>query len=171
MSKSNDFQFNDNAIANSYDDVLVPLIFEPWARQLIDDFPIWHNRHILDLATGTGIVSRILAQRIGSKGSILGVDINKEMLSVAQQRLGGTNQNITFAESASHPLNQPSNSRDVVVCQQGFQFFIDKSAAAKEIHRVLVPNGKAIISTWLPVRNVHEINHTICNCSLYGTAT
>lgn len=155
MSKPNDFQFSDKSVASSYDDVLVPLIFDPWARQLLDDFPIWHNCRILDLATGTGIMTRLLAEHIGSEGSIIGVDINSEMLAIAKQKLGQTNANITFTESAAHPLNLPSNSVDVVVCQQGFQFFPDRSAAAKEIYRVLVPDGKAIISTWLPVSECH----------------
>lgn len=166
MTESNNFQFSDNSVAMSYDGVLVPLMFEPWARQLLDDYPIWHNCHILDLATGTGIVTRLLSERIGNEGSIVGVDINGEMLEIAKQRLGQNGANITFTESEAHCLNLPSNSVDVVVCQQGFQFFPDRSAAAEEIHRVLVPNGKAIISTWLPVSECHVFG-VICESLIF----
>ena len=155
MSEPNDFDFSNKDLASLYEDVLVPVIFDTWGRQFLDDFPIWSNRCILDLATGTGILTRLLVDRIGSEGSIVGLDISSEMLAIAQKELGREGSNISFIESPAYPMNLPSNSFDVVVCQQGFQFFPDKSAAANEIHRVLVPNGKVIISTWLPVSECH----------------
>ncbi len=162
MSIHNDFDFGDESFANSYENILVPVIFDPWAKELIKDYPIWHNKRILDLAAGSGIVTRLLSEIIGTNGSIVAADVNSEMLSVAKELLGEQVSNITFIESSAESLNKPSDSFDIVVCQQGFQFFPDKLAATKEIHRLLAPGGKVIISTWLPVSECHYFG-VICD--------
>ncbi|NIP32273.1 MAG: methyltransferase domain-containing protein [Candidatus Dadabacteria bacterium] len=151
MSKSNDFEFGDKSVASSYEEILVPVMFDPWARELINDYPLWNNSRILDLAAGTGIVTRLLSEKIGDDGSIIAVDINSEMLEIAKEKLGNPNSNVIFIESSADSIDQTSNSFDVVVCQQGFQFFPDKLAVAKELKRLLKSDGRAIISTWQPV--------------------
>ncbi|NIU07695.1 MAG: hypothetical protein GWN81_02260, partial [Phycisphaerae bacterium] len=62
MGQTEEFSFGDDAVAESYDDVLVPILFEPWAELLVDEHQPWAGKKILDMATGTGILAQILAE-------------------------------------------------------------------------------------------------------------
>jgi len=151
MKKPSEFSFGDQSVAAAYDTVLVPILFEPWAAQLVDNFQPWQGQCVLDLATGTGVVANRLSKHVGPTGKVIGADINGEMLNFAKQRCTGAPSAIQFIESPAHPLALPDDTVDVVVCQQGFQFFPDRSAAAIELFRVLRERGKAIVTTWSPV--------------------
>jgi ubiquinone/menaquinone biosynthesis C-methylase UbiE len=151
MAGSSVFSFGDQSVAHGYDTVLTPLMFGPWAAMLVQDFTDWQGRHVLDLATGTGIVAHKVAREVGAEGKVLGTDINNEMLDLARQRCAECDPPVKFIESPAHPLNLPSGSVDMVVCQQGFQFFPDKSAAAQEMFRVLRSPGQLILTTWCPL--------------------
>jgi len=153
------FSFGDDSVANAYDNVLVPVLFEPWANRLVDEYRPWTGRRVLDLATGTGIVAQLLAEQVGPSGKVLGSDINGEMLALARERCADLTNAVEFIESPAHPLDITSNSLDYVVCEQGFQFFPDKGAAAQEIYRVLRAGGKFIATTWYPV----------VECQFFGT--
>ena len=137
--------FDSQSVALGYDRVLAPTLFEPWADRLIREHGPWKGQRVLDLATGTGVV----AQRLAEAGcDVVAADINAQMLARARERCAPT---VRFVESAAHPLLLADGSVDVVVCQQGFQFFPDKMAAAREIQRVLCENGRIVVSTWRPV--------------------
>jgi ubiquinone/menaquinone biosynthesis C-methylase UbiE len=151
MSEKQEFSFGDNSVASAYDNVLVKILFEPWAARLVNESRPWEGRIVLDLATGTGIVAQLIAREVGPGGKVIGTDINSEMLALARKRCAGLIPEANFIECPAHPLDISSNSIDFVVCQQGFQFFPDKPAAAKEIHRVLCDGGKVIVTTWQPV--------------------
>lgn len=151
MNESREFSFDDDSVAKAYDAGLVPVLFEPWAERLLEENKPWEGRRVFDLATGSGIVAQLLAGRVGDSGKVLASDINGEMLALAKRRCAGLTTAVEFIESPVHPLAIPSDSVDVVVCQQGFQLFPDKQAAAREIHRVLCDGGEIIATTWLPV--------------------
>ncbi len=161
MEKSNEFSFGDDSVAGAYDEVLVPILFEPWAKALIDAYGPWDGRRVLDLATGTGVVSRLLAGEVGQSGSVLGTDLNTEMLIVAAASISNDSPNVDFIECPAENLECADNSFDYVVCQQGFQFFSDKNASAKEIRRVIRNDGTVVVSVWRPVAECHFFN-TIC---------
>ncbi len=162
MTEFSDFSFRDNSVAGAYNDVLVPVLFEPWAVGLVEDYGQWETMCVLDLATGTGVVARLLAERVGPKGKVIGADINSEMLTLAKDRCAGATQEVHFIESPAHPLEISDDAVDVVVCQQGFQFFPDRRAAAEEMYRVLHPGGRVVVSTWLPVTEC-EFFGIMCN--------
>jgi ubiquinone/menaquinone biosynthesis C-methylase UbiE len=151
MSEKQEFSFGDNSVASAYDNVLVRYLFEPWAVRLIQENKPWEGKRVLDLATGTGIVAQQLADHVGPGGNVVGTDINGEMLSLAKKRCANTTPAVRFIECPAHTLDIPDNSIDFVVCQQGFQFFPDKLAAANEIYRVLRADGIVIATTWQPV--------------------
>ncbi len=159
MNETREFSFDDDSVASAYDNVLVQVLFEPWAVRLVEEYRPWEGRRVLDLATGTGIVAKILAGQVGSSGKVLGTDINGEMLALATKRCAGLTPAVEFIECPAHPLKISSDSIDFVVCQQGFQFFPDKRAAAQEIYRVLCDGGKIITTTWRPV----------VECQFFGT--
>ncbi len=161
MKKADEFSFSDDSVARAYDDVLVPILFEPWANAVIDEYGPWNGRRVLDLATGTGILSRLLAKQVGSSGSVVGADLNAEMLGVAAESIGQESQNVEFVECPAEELKFPDQSFDYVVCQQGFQFFSDKIASAKEIRRVLRDDGTVVVSVWRTATECHFFN-TVC---------
>jgi ubiquinone/menaquinone biosynthesis C-methylase UbiE len=159
MSERGQFSFGDDSVARAYDDALVPILFEPWAVRLVEEYRPWDGRHVLDLATGTGIVAKLLAGQVGPGGKVLGTDINGEMLALARERCAGEIPAVEFIECPARSLDVPSDSIDFVVCQQGFQFFPDRRAAAQEIHRVLCGGGTAVATIW---RSVQE-------CGFFGS--
>lgn len=162
MVEYSDFSFRDNSVAGAYDDVLVPVLFEPWAVGLVEEYGRWENMCVLDLATGTGIVAQLLAERVGPEGKVIGVDINREMLALAKNRCSDVTQAVHFLESPAHSLEIADGTVDVVICQQGFQFFPDRRGAAEEMYRVLHRGGRVVVSTWLPVTEC-EFFGIICN--------
>jgi ubiquinone/menaquinone biosynthesis C-methylase UbiE len=107
---------------------------------------------MLDVATGPGTLPRIAAGRLGPTGRLVGTDISAVMLAVARQKpelAGGAP--IEYIEAPAAPLPVASGSFDVVTCQQGLQFFPDRSAALKEMHRALKPGGRLAVAVWSSV--------------------
>lgn len=117
MNTSNDFSFGDNSVAAAYANVLVPMLFEPWAQILVETNQSWEGSDVLDLATGTGIVAQLLAKKVGHSGSVVGMDINQEMLDAAAMR-SASHKNIAFALCPAEKIDSPDDSFDHVVCQQ-----------------------------------------------------
>jgi ubiquinone/menaquinone biosynthesis C-methylase UbiE len=126
------------------------MLFKPWAQLLVEAYGPWEGQSVLDLASGTGIVAHLLAIEVGDAGSVIGTDLNEEMLRVAEAQCESLS-NVRFIACPAEDLASADRSVDYVVCQQGFQFFPDKRAAAKEMLRVLRPGGTAIVSVWRPV--------------------
>jgi len=151
MGESKSFSFGDRSVAYAYDDVLVPVLFGPWAAKLVEQHQPWRGRRVLDLATGTGVVARLLAEQVGEDGKVLAADANGEMLAIAKQRCDSLNPGIEFIQCPARLLDVANDSIDFVVCQQGFQFFPERGAAVGEIFRVLSEGGKVVASTWRPV--------------------
>jgi ubiquinone/menaquinone biosynthesis C-methylase UbiE len=151
MSEIKEFSFGDDSVAIAYDSILVPILFEPWAVRLVDEYRPWEGRSVLDLATGTGIVAQHLSNRVGPDGKVFATDINGEMLALAAKRCSGSIPAVKFIECPAYPLDISSDSIDFVVCQQGLQFFPDRSAAVQEIYRVLRDGGQTVVTTWRPV--------------------
>ncbi|MBJ6367046.1 class I SAM-dependent methyltransferase [Snuella sedimenti] len=148
--KTQNFKFDTNTIAQAYDTVLVPILFKSWAQQLIKDLEPWHKQTVIDLAAGTGIITNMLEEQ-NKNLTIYAVDMNGQMLNIAKKHCANAKAKITFIESDVESMDIPDNSADIVICQQGFQFFPNKLNAAKKIKNVLKPGGKAVISTWKPV--------------------
>lgn len=162
MNEPQRFDFGDNTVATVYDNVFVPVLFEPWAARLIKEYGSWEGQRVLDLATGSGIFAQKVSGQVGSGGTVLGADNSSAMLAFAKKRCAGSTPEVKFIESAAQSLGISSDSIDVVVCQQGFQFFPDKDAAAKEAYRVLCAGGKVVISTWRPVTECQFFG-SVCN--------
>jgi ubiquinone/menaquinone biosynthesis C-methylase UbiE len=103
---------------------------------------------VLDLACGTGLVTRLATPEVGPKGQVTGLDINTGMLAVARSLPAPPGASIRWVEGNAGALDIPDGSFDVILCQQGLQFFPDKPAAVREMHRVLVPGGRVVLSVW-----------------------
>lgn len=126
--------------AEFYERYKVPRQLKPLALLLLDRVPFGAGQRVLDVACGTGIVARLAAPRLGPTGRIVGLDLNPAMLAVARSNapLGA---NIEWKQGDAAALPFADAAFDVVLCQQGLQFFPDKAAALREMHRVLSPGG------------------------------
>lgn len=142
--------------AELYEKYLVPGWFNALTAITMDYVGDLKGKSVLDIATGTGIVPRFAAKKIGKNGKIVGIDINKGMLAVAAH-LSIPHTELLFGDATK--LEFDDELFDVVTCSQGFQFFPDRPAAAKEMYRVLKPGGRAVLATWssLPENPAHEI--------------
>jgi SAM-dependent methyltransferase len=103
---------------------------------------------VLDIACGSGIISRTVAPLVGPSGQVVGLDASPAMLSVARQAAAADGLDIEWQVGSAQELPFPDRSFDLVLCQHGLQFFPDRFAALTEMHRVLVPGGKVVIVTW-----------------------
>ena len=161
MAERSQIAFGSGRGAERYDEVLVPLIFDPWAEMLLETLPPEPGWDILDLATGTGVVASKLAACQGEAGSLTAADISADMLHVARARVGGAGAHATvsFVETSAHPLQLEDASVDALYCQQGFQFFPDGDAAAAEMHRVAKPGARIAISVWC----------SLAECKFFGS--
>jgi len=151
MENSVEFSFGDESVAVAYDTILVPSLFESWTNRLIAENQPWFCGSVLDLACGTGVVTKELAQNILPGGRIIALDINSQMLELARVKCSEWSDDIEYIEGSAEQMDISDNSVDRVVCQQGFQFFPKKKDAVREIYRVLKPYGDAILSTWCSV--------------------
>ena len=147
---STGWQLEQNA-SEAYEQYLVPPIFASWADRLVETGEIHEGDRVLDVACGTGIVARRAASRVGPNGSVVGVDINDGMLTVAAETTADTHPSIEWRQADAAELPFPDERFDVVYCQQSLQFFDDPSAAVDEMHRVLTSDGRVALSVWRPL--------------------
>lgn len=129
--------------AERYQSVLVPVIFEPWARELIGRANPRAGEHILDLACGTGVVTRQVAKLGLDPVSLTAADHNAEMLGVARAIAEDIALDAKWVEADAAELPFEENRFDLALCQQALQFFPDRPRALRELHRVLKTGGHA----------------------------
>lgn len=142
------------SVPHVYRTLLEPLIFEPYARDMVARVDLKPGQRLLELACGTGIVTRKLADAMKERGggpgaTLFASDLNPAMLAVAKERLADA-EGVTFSviDGCSIPL--PDATFDTVVCQYGVMFFPDKVGAMREARRVLKPGGggRYIFNVW-----------------------
>jgi ubiquinone/menaquinone biosynthesis C-methylase UbiE len=140
-------------LAKNYERYFVPTIFRPWAATLLDTVQLRPGDRLLDVATGTGIVARLASERVAPTGSVAGVDLNAGMLAVAASATP-EDVSIDWRQANADSLPFPDGAFDVVLCQQGLQFFPNNAGALNEMYRVLGPGGRVAISVWRDVKHI-----------------
>lgn len=128
-----------------------PSIFTPWTRVLLDRAAPRPGERVLDLACATGTVARAVASRIGEEGRVVGVDLDEDMLSVARDRAASEGVSVEWRREDAAELDLPDDAFDLVLCQQGVQFFTDPGAALRETRRVLDHEGRLALNVWQPL--------------------
>ena len=140
------YRHYSGSAAELYQSFFVPSIASPVSGELLRTAALRPGERVLDLACGTGIVTRAAAERVGPTGTVTGVDIAADMLAVARATpAAGTPIEWKEADAAALPI--PDQSCDVALCQMGLMFMEDRAAAAAELHRVLVPGGRVAVNT------------------------
>lgn len=124
----------------------VPAILARWAPELVGLAGLRAGEHVLDVACGTGIVTRQLPDRVGGRGRVVGLDLWSGALATARVVAPGTP--IRWVEGDATKMPLAGGLFDAVICQQGLQFFSDRPVALSEMRRVLVQGGRLVLAVW-----------------------
>ena len=130
--------------AEVYEAFFLPALFQQWASRVADAAGIRAGQRALDVACGTGVLARAIADRVGSAGSVVGLDVNPGMLAVAQRQAPA----ITWKQGRAEALPFDSDSFDIVVSQFGLMFFEDRKIALQEMMRIVRPGGRLAVAVW-----------------------
>lgn len=139
------WQLRGNA-AEAYEAYLVPAIFDAMSRRLVPTAAVGPGDRILDVACGTGVVARVAALGVGPTGAVAAVDVNADMLAVAETAAANVAIPIDWRQADAAGLPFDDDTFDVVLCQEAVQFFGDKVAVLREMRRVAKRGGRVAFS-------------------------
>lgn len=146
MSNPDNDKVFTGSIPKLYETYLVPLIFEPYAVDLVTRLASRPLARVLEIAAGTGVVTRNLASVLPESVSIVATDLNQSMLD--QALVIGTRRPVEWRQADAMQLPFLDGTFDAVVCQFGVMFFPEKSKAFSQARRVLKPGGVFIFNVW-----------------------
>jgi SAM-dependent methyltransferase len=146
------------SIPKLYEEYLVPLIFQPYAEDLANRLAQRPLARVLEIAAGTGVVTRRLAAVLPQDVSIVATDLNRPMLDMAAEV--GTGRPVEWREADALQLPFDEGEFDAVVCQFGVMFFPNKAKAFAEARRVLRPGGVLLFNVWDRIEE-NEFPHTV----------
>jgi ubiquinone/menaquinone biosynthesis C-methylase UbiE len=142
MSADETFQLSLEA-ARAYEEGFVPTL-RVWAERLVDEASIAPDQRVLDIACGTGIVARTVADRRGDATGIVGLDLNEAMLTVARE----LRPDVEWRQGNAMELPFADGSFDVVLCQAGLMFVPDVTETLAEMSRVTRAGGTVAVMVW-----------------------
>ena len=146
------------SIPTLYETYLVPLIFEPYAADLANRLASRSPTRVLEIAAGTGVVTRALASVLPDRAAIVATDLDQAMLDLASAI--GTKRSVEWRQADAMQLPFPDGMFDAVVCQFGVMFFPEKVKAFSEARRVLRSGGVFIFNVWDRI-NENEFADTV----------
>ena len=146
MSASDADRSFAGSVPQVYEQYLVPLLFEPYAADLVTRIALRRPAKLLEIAAGTGVVTRHMSRTLSSTTTIVATDLNQGMLDVAAKVR--TSRPVEWKQADAMNLPFPDETFDVVVCQFGAMFFPDKPRAFAEANRVLRPGGTFFFNVW-----------------------
>jgi SAM-dependent methyltransferase len=130
--------------AQAYEALFVPALFGAWAERTVRAARVERGERVLDVACGTGVVAREALTRVGTAGFVAGLDANAGMVAVARR----LSPDIEFSVGDAAALPFPNGAFGAVLCQFGWMFFQDRTAALREAKRVLKPRGRFAFVVW-----------------------
>ncbi|CAN5256596.1 methyltransferase domain-containing protein [soil metagenome] len=145
MGSITDYKFS-GSVPENYDRYLGPIMFEPYALDLIARLKDKNFTNILELACGTGRVTNHLLSILTEESALTASDLNPDMIAVAKRKINSNKVNWQVVNAQEMPFER--ESFDLVVCQFGVMFFPDKPAAFAGIYNVIKQGGKFLFNTW-----------------------
>lgn len=130
--------------AENYERYFVPKIATPASVTLLETAALQPGERVLDVACGTGLIARLAAEQVGSRGAVTGLDLSPDMIKVAGAESPST---IAWHVGDATSLPFPDNAYDVVLCQMGLMFMQDRRAAVAEMRRVTAAGGRVVVNT------------------------
>jgi ubiquinone/menaquinone biosynthesis C-methylase UbiE len=134
------------SVAENYERYLGPLLFEPYAIDLVNRIQPRKITRVLELACGTGRVTKHIANTVSPETSIIASDLNPDMISIARKKVN--NLNVDWQVVDMQNISFDDNSFDLVICQYGIMFVPDKGKAYAEMYRVLRKDGVILMNAW-----------------------
>ena len=139
----------DQAAAEVYDESFVPALFQEWAAPLADAAMIRPGQRVIDVACGTGVLARELMERVGVKGTVVGLDPNPGMLAVARRKA----PTIEWREAPAESIPLGDGLFHAALSQFGLMFFDDRVKAIQEMMRVTKRRGHVVVAVWDSIEN------------------
>ncbi|MEZ5960385.1 MAG: class I SAM-dependent methyltransferase [Hyphomonadaceae bacterium] len=143
MSDAAKGQVNSSA-AQVYEEFFVPALFAEPAAKIVNAAGVSSGQNVLDVACGTGVLTRASAKAAGEGGNVIGLDVNADMLTVAREQA----PEIDWREGRAEALPFEDDKFDAVLSQFGLMFFEDRVAALQEMARVAKPSGIIAVAVW-----------------------
>ena len=140
----------------NYERFFVPAIGRPLANDLVRVASLRAGERVLDVGCGTGVVTRLAAERVSPGGTVVGVDINPGMLAIARS-VTPPGMGIEWYEASAESMPLPDGSFDVVLCQMSLQFVADRLRGLREMQRVLTSGGRLVLNVPGPAAPMFEI--------------
>ena len=134
------------SIPRLYEAYLVPLIFAPYAEDLARRLAAYPVSRVLEIAAGTGVLTRALAAMLPEHAALVATDLNQAMIDHASSL--GTKRPVQWRQADAMSLPFADGEFDAVACQFGAMFFPDKAHAYAEVRRVLKPGGVFVFNVW-----------------------
>lgn len=149
------------SIPENYDRYLGPVLFEPYASEMVGRLNVSEGASVLELACGTGIVTRRLRDRLPPSARLMATDLNEAMINYAARKFR-PEEAVEWKQADATALPFADESFDAVVCQFGLMFVPDKETAIREAYRVLKPGGAFLFSVWdaIEQNDLAHIAHT-----------
>lgn len=135
------------SVPNTYHRYLGPLIFEAYAKDTARRLAPRDGERVLELAAGTGIVTKELLGALPPRAALVATDLAEPMLAVARSHVA-PDPRVTFQQADACSLPFADASFDAIACQFGVMFFPDRVKAMQEARRVLKPGGRYIFNVW-----------------------
>jgi ubiquinone/menaquinone biosynthesis C-methylase UbiE len=135
------------SIPAAYDRYLGPILFQPYAEDLMARLAVNPGSSVLELACGTGILTRKLRDRLPSSVKLVATDLNEPMLRNAAGKFK-EDEAVEWQQADACALPFGDHFFDAVVCQFGIMFVPDKELSAREAKRVLKPGGVFLFNVW-----------------------
>lgn len=133
--------------ATNYQRHFLPAIATPVSAGLLDVAALQPGERVLDVACGTGVIARLAAERVGSTGSVTGIDLAVDMIDVATATPAPASATIEWHVGDATLLPFGDEHFDVVLCQMGLMFMEDRRKAIAEMRRVIAPGGRVVVNT------------------------
>jgi ubiquinone/menaquinone biosynthesis C-methylase UbiE len=134
--------------AEGYESYMVPTLFGPCAKILIQTADPKSGERVLDVGCGTGIVAREVASRLGAPAAVTAVDLSANMLAVARAAAAQDSLTIEWLEGNAEQLPFHDGAFDLVLCQFALMFVADKATVLSEMRRVVNGRGRVLVSVW-----------------------
>ena len=150
--------------AIAYEELWVPALFGQWAKIVATEANLEPFHRVLDVACGTGVLTREVASRLNNPNQVTGVDSNPGMLSVSMEH----NKEIEWKQGPAEKLPFQDQQFNVVLCQFGLMFFSDRVKAIQEMARVLAPGGRLVLTVWDALENIPAYSQSISIIERYG---
>lgn len=135
------------SIPAAYDRYLGHVFFQPYAEDLAARLQVKENESVLELACGTGILTRELRNHLPATANLVATDLNEPMFQIASAKFA-QGEAVEWRQADACSLPFADQMFDAVVCQFGIMFVPDKTLAARETHRVLKPGGLFLFNVW-----------------------